>query len=63
MERTQTDRTKDDGSITLSREAEEHLREAVTRMDLLLKAEQVANCLDHLVAMLQHLRALGRAIF
>jgi len=50
--------TSQEGAIAISRAAAGHLRAALAQMDLLLSAEQVEAALPHLVALLQHLRAI-----
>jgi len=49
-----------DGSILLSPKAAYSLQSAVDRMDLLLRSRGEDAGLRHLVAMLQHLRVVGR---
>lgn len=50
------------GCPGLSADAAAHLEQAIERMDLLLAAPEVEEALGHLLAMLQHLRALRRII-
>jgi len=57
-----SDRTVLEGSTNMPCWAEDHLRSALTQMDLLLASEQVDAGLGHLLAMLEHLRALRRAV-
>lgn len=47
-----------DGTVTLSHAAAEHMQAALEQMDLLLQTQQMEVGLPHLVALLQHLRAL-----
>lgn len=52
----------EDGTIALPRQAALHLRAALERTESLLQTQALDVALEHLVALLQHLRAVGRFV-